>query len=134
LARWWHRPISAIERADVLHLIDAILARSSWAAHHAFSYISRLFGFAVERGIVAVSPCYGLRPSRLIGPKPPRERTLDDAELRALWIKPGELAYPGGPFIKMLILTGQRCGEVAGMRWSEIHNGNLWVPIVAPQE
>ena len=30
------------------------------------------------------------------------------------------------PFIKMLILTGQRRGEVAGMRWSEIDNG-LWV-------
>jgi integrase len=73
-----------------------------------------------------VSPCYGLRPSRLIGPKPPRERVLTDAELRVLWIGANELAYPGGPFIKMLILTGQRRGEVAGMLWSEIHSG-LWV-------
>lgn len=126
MARWWHRPISAIDRQDVLHLIDEILGRSSWAALHAFSYCSRLFSWAVERGIIKHSPCYGLRPSRLIGPKQPRERVLTDDELRALWNAGGQLGYPAGPFIRMLILTGQRRGEVAGMRWSEIHSG-LWV-------
>jgi integrase len=48
---------------------------------------------------------------------------LTDDELRAVWRAAGE--YPFGAFVKMLILTGQRRGEVAGMRWSEV-NGDLW--------
>jgi integrase len=126
LARWWHRPIDRIGREDVLHLVrNATDNRTAYAAHHAFSYCSRLFGWAVENGIVAVSPCYGLRPSRIIGPKPPRERVLTDDELRALWNAAGKLGT-SGVFVKILLLLGQRRGEVAGMRWSEIH-GNLWV-------
>jgi integrase len=124
MARWWHRPVAAISREDIIHLVRE--SRTNWAAHHCFSYASRLFSWAVENGIVSVSPTYGLRPSRLIGEKRPRERVLTDDELRALWIRAGQLGYPAGPFIKMLILTGQRRGEVAGMQWSEIHNG-LWV-------
>jgi integrase len=42
-----------------------------------------------------------------------------------LWIVAGTLGT-AGVFVKVLLLTGQRRGEVAGMRWSEIHNG-LWV-------
>jgi integrase len=114
---WWHRPIAAIQRGDLLHLIGQ---HQSWAAHHAFSYASRLFGWALERGIVDRSPCHGLRPSRLIGPKQPRERMLTDDELRALWAAAGQLECRAGTFISILILTGQRRGEVAGMRWSEI--------------
>ena len=125
LARWWHRPVAAIDRQDVIHLVRD--GRTNWAAHHTFSYASRLFSWAVERGIIKHSPCYGLRPSRLIGEKRPRERVLSDDELRPLWIRTGELGHPRGTFVRMLILTGQRRGEVAGMRWSEIHNGNLWV-------
>jgi integrase len=125
--RLWHRPIAAISRQDILHLVREVIdTRTAYAAHHCFSYASRLFSWAVENGVVTASPCYGLRPSRLIGPKPPRERVLTDAELRALWIGADKLGYPAGPFIRMLILTGQRRGEVAGMRWSEIHSG-LWV-------
>jgi integrase len=123
---WWHRPIAAIDRGDVLHLIGQ---HQSYAAHHAFSYASRLFGWALERGIVDRSPCHGLRPSRLIGPKPPRERVLTDAELRSVWTMAGQLECRAGTFIRILILTGQRRGEVAGMRWSEIStgtNGTVW--------
>lgn len=126
LAGWWHRPIAAIDRNDVLHVIRQATDRGTFAAHHVFSYISRVLGWAVERGVIKHSPCHGLRPSRLIGEKRPRERVLNNDELRALWNAAGQLGYPGGPFVRMLLLTGQRRGEVGGMRWSEIH-GAQWV-------
>jgi integrase len=47
-----------------------------------------------------------------------RDRVLSDAELAALWC-----ALPPGPFgdmVRLLMLTGQRRSEIAGLRWSEV--------------
>ena len=126
LRAWWHRPVDRIERADVLHLVRRVTDnRSQAAAHHAFSYASHILNWAVEQGTIRHLPVAGLRPSKLIGPKTMRTRVLHDDEIRSLWITAGTLGT-AGVFVKVLLLTGQRRGEVAGMRWSEIHNG-LWV-------
>ena len=55
-------------------------------------------------------------------PKSPtaRARVLSDAEVRALWKACDEIGFPFGPVVKLLLLTGQRRREVAGMRWSEL--------------
>ena len=55
----------------------------------------------------------------LIGAKQPRQRTLNDAELRALWQASETIGYPFGPLYRLLLLTGARKSEVAGARWSE---------------
>jgi integrase len=47
-----------------------------------------------------------------------RERVLADAELRTVWNALGEDDY--GDILKLLILTGQRANEIAGLRWPEI--------------
>jgi integrase len=126
LARFFHRPIDRLERADVLHLVRDILdKRGASAARHAFSYLSRVLNWSLEQGIIQHSPVQGLKPARLIGPKPARERILDEAELRALWIAAGKLGT-AGVYVKTLLLTAQRRREVSDMRWSEI-NGALWV-------
>jgi len=56
--------------------------------------------------------------------KPPqakaRDRVLTDDELRRFWPVTVALDYPFGPILQLLLLTGQREGEVAGMRWSEL--------------
>ena len=41
-------------------------------------------------------------------------------ELSLIWRAADALGYPFGPFVQLLILTGQRREEVAGMRWSEL--------------
>ena len=48
---------------------------------------------------------------------------LDDAELRIVWQAADDLSAPFGGLVKLLILTGQRRDEVAGMRWSELDPG-----------
>jgi integrase len=68
-----------------------------------------------------------LKPARIIGPKAIRVRVLNDRELRELWIAAGELGYPRGPLIRLLMLTGARLNEVAGARWREVDlEGRLW--------
>jgi integrase len=43
---------------------------------------------------------------------------LVDAELRAVWRALGDNRY--GTIVRLLILTGQRLNEIAGLRWAEI--------------
>jgi integrase len=57
--------------------------------------------------------------------KPPakntsRERALDESELTEVWRVSADLGYPAAAFLQCLILTGQRRGEVAGMRWRDV--------------
>ena len=49
-----------------------------------------------------------------------RERVLSDEEIAEIWRAAGDAASPYGTIIRLLILTGQRRGEVAGMTWGEI--------------
>ena len=46
-------------------------------------------------------------------------RVLTDEELGEAWRATCKLSYPYGPFIGLLMLSLQRRGEVAGMRWRE---------------
>jgi integrase len=73
-----------------------------------------------------------LSPKDLIGKREARERTLTDAELRAMWDAAELMGYPYGPLFRLLILTGQREREVADMSWSEVNfDQALWtIPAV----
>jgi hypothetical protein len=85
---WGERPISEIDRRDVVRLIEAIVDRPAGAyAHNIFQHIRSLFNWAINRGIYGLetSPCDRLKPAQLIGAKKTRERVLNDAELRAFW-------------------------------------------------
>src|SRR5262249_31922774 len=72
LPRWAARPITDVTRHDLLQVIDAALNSGTPSkAHHLFSYASRIFNWAIERGAYGIehSPTHGMRPSRIIGEK-----------------------------------------------------------------
>lgn len=118
LPGWGKREVTAISRADVLDVIDGIMARGApSAARHSFAAIRRFFNWATERGLVPASPCAGLKPPV---PAAERDRVLSDTELVTIWNAAGEQGYPFGTIVQLLALTGQRRGEVAGMAWDEV--------------
>jgi integrase len=45
---------------------------------------------------------------------------LSDLEIKWLWRAAGDLGEPFGPALRLLLLTGQRRGEVGGIRWDEL--------------
>jgi integrase len=55
----------------------------------------------------------------IIGTKKPRQRVLSDAEMREIWRASEATPYPFGPFVRMLLVTGQRLREVANATWAE---------------
>jgi integrase len=124
LPAWGGRTVHDIRRRDVIALTDQIAGeRGPHMANKALAVLGRWFSWLVGRDVLAVSPCHGgERPAKDV----PRDRTLDDSEVAALWCACGEEGVFGA-FVRVLLLSGCRRGEVAGMRWSELNEiERLW--------
>ena len=126
--RWLHkRPISDIKMRDVRDVIEAIEDRgSTGAADRAVAYLRKFFNWCVDREIIESSPVSRIRSAHT---NCSRERVLSDLEIEHVWSAFGSEPYPFGPLFKLLLLTGQRRGEVGGMLWSEFRELNGSDPI-----
>jgi integrase len=71
----------------------------------------------VKQELVTVNPCHGVDRN----PTSDRERVLSDAEVAMLWPRLD-------PALKLLLLTGQRPGEVAAMQAAHIVDGFWQMP------
>jgi integrase len=125
VAPWRGRRLSQITRADIHDLLDGIVTRGSpVTGNRALAWLRRMCAWAIERGIIEVSPCAGIRAPAA---ETSRDRVLSDDELKAVWRAADALETPYNAFVKLLILTGARRSEVAGMMWREIDfDAKLW--------
>ncbi|MDP9090412.1 MAG: tyrosine-type recombinase/integrase [Pseudomonadota bacterium] len=121
LSEWKGRDARSIKPREVIELLDGIVGRGSAVmANRTAGVLGQMFKFGVHRALIDSSPVQLLyRPG---GKESSRERCLTDAELKALLADPREatrfdrLAH----VIVILLLTGQRRGELALARWSDI--------------
>jgi integrase len=81
------------------------------------AYGRAAFSWAVKRGELQHNPFANLPVAKGIAK---RERVLSDIEIAEIWRASGDTAPPYGSIIRLLILTGQRRGEVAGIAWNEL--------------
>lgn len=115
------RAVSDIKRADISDLLDGLRDRPA-LARNTHAVLRKLFAWAVDRDHIATSPM----------PKAPpavkqRKRTLSPDEIRALWRATDKLNPPFGSFVRLLLITGQRRNEVAGLPWAELSQAeSLW--------
>jgi integrase len=125
LPRWRGRLVHDVTRRDVLDLLDRVVDSGKLiAANRTLSAVRKMFNWAVARDIIAASPCAGVKPPTA---ERSRERVLTDPELRNVWQAADKVGGPFGALVKLLVLTGQRRDEVAGMSWPEIDlGGRLW--------
>lgn len=126
----FNRPIDAIKRSDVVRVLDVMVASGRpFSANRALSNLKKLMNWSLDRGMIEVNPIAGLKPPVK---ERARDRVLTDRELSALLAAAGAEGYPFGYLFMLLVLTGQRRGEVTGMRWSEIDfEGRVWtIPAV----
>lgn len=124
-SQFGHRDLESIKKPEIVAILDTIMAEGApTQANRVLYYLHRFFGWCVERGYIEINPAHGIRkPAKEI----PRDRYLDHGELASVYVAAGDLGFPLGTFAQILILTGQRRGEVAGMRWSEIDlDAKLW--------
>lgn len=112
------QPINEIRRSDVVRVLDGIVAGGTPVrANRALAAFKKLTNWCVDRGVIEMSPVMALRPP---AKEAGRDRVLSDDELAACWRAAGAEGFPFAHFVKLLVLTGQRRGEVSGMRWSEL--------------
>lgn len=113
-----------ITRSHVIDLLDGLAGRPA-VRRNAFAVLRRLFRWAVSRGDIERSPIADMEAP----PAPAaRDRVLSDEDLTLAWQGAEVMPYPFGPLIRLLIVTGQRRNEVAGLRWSELQRGDaIWL-------
>ena len=128
LPAWGELKVVDITRRDAVLLIDGVRKRAPVTANRLQSLLVRMFNFAAERGVLEHSPLIGMKKKS----EKPRSRVLTNDEIRLLWdaidlnSTTTDIHHVSRLALKMILLTGQRPGEVAGMRWDEIDTEGFW--------
>jgi integrase len=114
----FNRTLDDIRRAEIVCVLDTLVANGTpYRANRALSAIKKLLNWALNRGMIEVNPIAGQRmPTKEFA----RDRVLSENEIGRLISFAKEDGYPFGAIYLILLLSGQRRGEVADMRWSEI--------------
>jgi len=124
-----NKRITRVRRRDVIELVEALASSHPRQAGKLLAYIKQLWAYAEDREIIEGNPVATLKASKISQGLTARSRgrVLDNSETKALW----ENAETCGMHkltalaLKLVLVTGQRPGEVAGMRWDEIDD-SLW--------
>jgi integrase len=108
--------MAAVDRRDVAALLTELAASSGpTAANHVRASLSAFFAWAIKEGLAETNPTIATNRAIANGP---RDRVLDDGELREIWQALPDNGY--GSIVKLLVLTGCRREEIGGLRWREV--------------
>jgi integrase len=119
LPRWAKLDIGSIRRADVKAAIAAIAAPI--LANQVLAAASAIFNWAMRQEIISANPCIGVERNDTTS----RERVLSDAEIAAFW---PHLSAP----LKIILLAGQRPGEVSHLHRAHVVDDRWWAMPGAP--
>jgi len=117
-----------VTRRDIRLLLDGIIDRGApITANRVLAVVRKMFRFAVSRDIVPNNPCEAVEaPAK----EASRDRVLSEPEIQTLWqslnsnkLKMTELVRMS---LRMILVTGQRKGEVVSARWDEMDLAAGW--------
>ena len=116
---WGTRPAHSLTRKDAAELLDAIAAAAPASANRTQSILSKLFNWSVDSGLLTSNPIAFMKKRAA---ERPRERVLSNEEIQILWHEFTNRRLSGSIScaLKLLLLTGQRPAEIAGIRVEEI--------------
>lgn len=125
LPAWGKRKAQDITKRDVVLLLEKIVERGSpGSANNNFKIIRKMFNYAVEKDIIKITPCAGVK---MPADEVRKDRYLSETEINVFWtnvdtcLSSDEVKRA----LKLILVTGQRPGEVIGMHTSEI-SGSWW--------
>jgi len=124
--RWGKRKLTDITRRDLVLVLDEIKERGAPVmANRVLAYTRKMFSWAVsERAVLDSHPFLMMsRPSK----ETSRERALSEAEIRTFWhnLDDCRMSDQVKRALKLILVTGQRPGEIIAMHRNEI-NGDWW--------
>ena len=132
---WGDKPLASLDSHDIHAIVDEArklgipglgkrnngVSESRGRKMHAALNI--FFRWALRQRRLTVNPCSGVWHP---GPPPARDRVLSDQEIRAFWLATDAVGQPFASALKLLVLSGCRLGEVAGMRRDELAANGIW--------
>jgi integrase len=127
LSRWAGRKVKDITRRDIVRLLNEIVDRGApIQANRTLTILRRMFNFAIGQAIIDSSPC-----DRVEAPSAEnrRDRVLSEDEIRLLWqtLDSAPMEPNARRLLRLMLVTGQRRGEVLGIVADEIDRGKqLW--------
>ena len=124
LPAWGRLSSKSIARSDVRAIIGSIAGAS--LANQVLASASAIFTWATKQELLANNPARGVERNATVS----RERVLSDTEVPLFWQAFSEAGAPGMA-LQVLLLTGQRPGEVTHMRHDQI-TGGWWTLPGAP--
>jgi integrase len=123
-------PITEITDLQILaKVVNPRVIKTPSMARSLFNDLGGFFSWVVDQRVygLTVSPCATIKISKIVGKLTPRQRTLNDDELRALWIAATRLPYPIGPAYRGLVLSALRVRELTNTDRHEWHlHSNAW--------
>jgi integrase len=122
LPRWAKLATADISRGDVKTMLRKIDAPIS--ANQTLAAASAIFSWAIKEDLLKDNPCRGVARNETTD----RERVLSDSEIPKFWTAFDDAGLLVSSALKVLLLTGQRLGEVRHMRWEHIEEGWWTLP------
>jgi len=132
---WGDRPLASIDAHDIFTVIDESrksgipgLRRRNAGTSEArgrkmHSALSIFFRWALHRRKIASNPCAGIwHPGVPLA----RDRVLTDMEIKLFWRATNEVGEPFRGALRLMLLTGARVAEIAGMRRDELSDDGIW--------
>lgn len=131
------RPADSIRRADAIALLAAVAEKSPAQAENLLKPLRQMYQHAIDNELLESNPfsirnIYRVIPDmkKTASAGSGRERVLSDTEIKQLWaaIDAGGGSDSTRRALKMMLITGQRNGEVCGMHRREIEHewGGWW--------
>ena len=117
LPRWGKRQAASIARSDVKTTVGRIAAPI--VANQTLAAASAIFSWAIREEIVTVNPCAKVARNETKS----RERVLADNEIKTFWNAFDDAGLVTSTALKLILLTGQRPGEVTRMHREHIVDG-----------
>jgi len=143
--RWGEREMGSITRGDLIDLLEEVrcpheteivgsggkqtkaVRGGPGSAAEVRKWTRAMFQFAVEVGILTENPLADIRNRDR---QKKRDRVLNMNELRAVWRASSHMGHPWGPYLQLIMLTGDRRGEWANARpeWLDTDCTRLEIP------
>jgi integrase len=121
LPLWGGLLANTITRSDVRAMMGKI--DKPILANQVLASASAVFTWAMKQELLTNNPCRGVERNATVS----RERVLADTEVPLFWEAFGKAGVAGAA-LQVLLLTGQRPGEVTRMRYDQIVDGWWTLP------
>jgi integrase len=127
------RPLSEVDRQGWTAVLATTARRSASVANMLYKTVASFLSHADAHGWIAAHPLPRRGASRIAPAVPSRERVLSDDELRRVWEATTTMRAGPRCFVRLLIATGCRLNEAAGIAVGEFDPATTVWRLPAPR-